>query len=1123
MKRIIGLVLLFVALFALAVVSCSEEKESSQPMAGDTDGDTDDDGPPIGGECEFASDCADSQDCVNGKCANSERCYYTDDCEMEHQICWYAQRGDPYGHCREFCTTDMDCAENSHCLDGLCEPYEPIPEGTPPPEHPEWSGKLHAAYAEGFLEFPMTTTMGGYGARKGPKGPYQAAMGGSSGVYDRAMVRVISLDDGSDRAVFVRLPMIFPTDFLVTGIVKQVMELGGPDLRENLILTASHSHSGPARFWNILPDLGFGALGMSDFSLEIYIRIVNSISQVIYEANLEENFKPAKFGYGINPDFDPYDLINRDRRGENDPFKDPRLIVWRIDDLSSGSSEPWIVTLSYATHGTIEDYDDTFLTDDAPGGAENMTRLLWEKENPGKKINAVFFQGMAGDISPAGGFLGHNHGAKSQLIGAYVYTLVMELYNSMVMTDELDIKVVSKRVPIDRDYIGYTDDEFWSDATSPGEQAAPRPGPHRFGAFQCGLMNNIVEENLDLYAYDGSDNELAKSNWVRREHEQVMFTAETQGSYYFKVEGYRGCMNRDYSLSVTINSQSDPSACIDAECGQTCGACTDRKEMAPITCDDDFYDNDGSGNDTKTSATPVDNISKIENLEICPFDEDWFSLTLDADDQVIVAIDFAQDDGRYNPHTRLPEGNFGCALIVEAMNGGPIPQFGKTRFTGIVLDDKVNENRKLYLAGLPGEPTSRMGLDTVNEVQAATDFDDVIVFGFTNDHHFYITTEDDWYQAGYNTEMSIWGPQFGPFCIKHLKDLAVALSEGAEETAANEFPNMKPANFSNLTDDTRIPETTPGPSDNPPAFDPLVHQPIQILDQPQDTVKMEEQTAVRWIGGDPGVDFPRIYLERKNGETFDTVYRNDDETAGRIYDDRYYEMRLEYENRHFNFPNDPDADVNNYWTLTWEETYSFQPGGYRFRIEGRYYDGPTDHFDKENGVKAYTLYSGPFDILPTRFEVQQLSVAEGKIGGSLRYARPICNDTGENAFENIQSYALVLHSKEVESYTGPRAHADPDITTVAISITGGDLSEAVNIDTIDWEETFGVVTYVYSRDGEGNEDIRNSRAITDRPQPPVSLFSADLPSLNAGAYTASLAFSDIWGNTGSAEIDFNIE
>ncbi len=1104
-KLFVSWVLLLACVF-LIVSGCSDSSEQDENPDGDSivDGDgTDGDGTEDEPECRFIEDCEQGQDCVNNECVGTDTCRDQYDCR-DDQICWYDEDS-VNGRCLVYCATDMDCDESGQCIRGLCEKYIGIEEGDPPPKHEDWNGKLHAQFVQDFLEFPMTVTMGGYGLRKGPLGPYQIAMGGSAGIYDRLFVKALTLDDGNDRVTFVSIPMCFPTDYLVMGIVKEVIALGGPDLRHNLVVNASHTHSGPAEYWNLLPGMGFGTLGFSDFSYEMYQRLTKSIAKVVYAA--QQELKPAAFGYKINENFDPDDQINADRRSLSGHLKDNRLVVWRIDDMSSGSAEPWVITLNYATHGTVEGQSDTRLTNDSAGGAENMTKLLYEKDHPGKTINTMFFNGMAGNVSPRGGDKGHSHAQRMQVIGTRVYDKVMELFEQIDPSDEIDVKMVSKRVPIDRNYIGYADDEFYSDGVSLFE---PKPGgPFRFGAFYCGSSTTEPEENLNIHVYDSSQNlvkeamdttsngktdKLEDGTEVQWDGEEVIFTASETGKHTILVDGYKGCMS-DYVLRITkVNVGSKRGAlCLDASCGAICGACpTMKSDLPPLVCNEDTMEENDSSSAAKDLSF-TDGSIEVQNLQVCPNDEDWFSFDVVEGEQYSVRVMWHQDDEAYNPETHIKDGNLGCMLNIEIMNHGPMPMFGKTRFTGILLGD-------LYLAGLPGESSSRMGYDAIEALSAETDFADIVIFGYTNDHHFYISTEQDWMQGGYNTMMSIWGMKFGQFCIDHLKELAIAVSNGTEEETVNEFPQVKPLVYKNLEAPLRVPIKTAKPTET------------SILIQPVDHRRMQQIATMQWIGADPGVDFPHVYLERENtsGE-FEPVLRE----SGLVYDDRYYEISLTYANESFAYPGIQDADTNNYWTLYWDETTDFPLGTYRFRVEGHYYNGPEDSFDNETGIEAYELLSDPFELLPATIEAQTAKIEEGVFKSFLLYGHPATNDDGESDFERFSPVGTKLHSVEVHPMVGPRLSENVDDSTIAITIFDDQDQEVSTIDSYTLERLeSGVVQYPAGRT-EGVVFMSNYGG-------PVTQLSATLPALDAGDYRLHLDMEDSFGNAGEFDYNFTV-
>lgn len=342
---------------------------------------------------------------------------------------------------------------------------------------------LRAGVAEGFLDFPVGVSMAGFGGRPGGKSPYNSALGASAGFYNRLRVKALSLSNGGETIVIVKTPLIFPTLYLYEKITEKLKSDYGLDLWNNIILTSTHTHSGPARFWRLLE--GFGAFGLDESSGEIFKRLVDSITPVI--ASAVNSMEPARFGYGINKRFDPEDRINRDRRCEDDNIytdlsntdvylrgdtyktKDNSLVVIRIE---KENGEPLAVVVNFGMHGTV--FEDENFTEDAPGAVEYGVEDAFGRR--GKQIVALFVQGAGGDVSPAGDFLGHSHTQQLEMIGNAIAEKVLALWDSITTTDIIPMEIVNERVDISRESIGYSDDEF---VNYKGE-------PYKFGAFGCG-------------------------------------------------------------------------------------------------------------------------------------------------------------------------------------------------------------------------------------------------------------------------------------------------------------------------------------------------------------------------------------------------------------------------------------------------------------------------------------------------------------------------------------------------------------------------------------------------------------------------------------------------------------
>lgn len=412
-------------------------------------------------ECTSARDCPNG-DCVKGKCVKAEVCQAFDECGKDHR-CFE-------GRCIVRCNKDTECLIKGHvCIDGICHdpkwkkgkaPHADGPKKTP----------VRVGLGVAKLDFPLGVSMAGFGFRPGAKGPYAKALGASTGMYDRFDVKVLIVDNGVDQVVLIRSPLVFSTDFLLTQIVQSVIEKTGVDLSNKIIMTSTHSHSAPARFWNLLPNLNFGTFGGGEFLPEVFRRLRRSFTNAILQA--QKSLAPGKIGYVIDPNFDPKNHIFSDRRGENAPYKEPRLLVLKAENAKG---EPLAVLVSFPMHGIIS--SNTMLTNDASGGLEfKLQDRLAAIEK--KHVEVFFMQGPAGDVSPRGDRLGHKQTQQMQVLGTLAADHIATLYSKIQTKSDLDVEIVNRRIPLTYKDIGYKKDEFF--AWIGGEKQA-----YRFGAFQC--------------------------------------------------------------------------------------------------------------------------------------------------------------------------------------------------------------------------------------------------------------------------------------------------------------------------------------------------------------------------------------------------------------------------------------------------------------------------------------------------------------------------------------------------------------------------------------------------------------------------------------------------------------
>ena len=126
-----------------------------------------------------------------------------------------------------------------------------------------------------------------------------------------------------------------------------------------------------------------------------------------------------------------------------------------------------------------------------------------------------------------------------------------------------------------------------------------------------------------------------------------------------------------------------------------------------------------------------------------------------------------------NPATSLegkPKDCTDVKTLLELFGAGvPNGEVHQMYTTVASLDD-------FYLVTLPGEPT----YSVVQHLRSELDARGVrgMVVGYSQDHMLYLTHPDDWYQGGYESEMSLWGPLAAQHLVTRQMELVEALQAG---------------------------------------------------------------------------------------------------------------------------------------------------------------------------------------------------------------------------------------------------------------------------------------------------------------------------------------------------------
>ncbi|MBL8951934.1 MAG: hypothetical protein JNK82_14220 [Myxococcaceae bacterium] len=257
---------------------------------------------------------------------------------------------------------------------------------------------LKAGLATVALDAPIGTSLGGYNRSKPStdRGSRWALnFAASTGTLGNApTARALALDDGTTRVAVVRIDTA-----LVTATLQSRTEaLLEPGVK--LVLAATHTHAGPARFFRRALTSGgsdITAIAMDVYDPELEERMAASIAESVRQAFMQ--LTPVAVGHG---EADASSL-NRDRRCQNDAlygegYRDGKVRVVRFDavDATGTPTRPIAALLNYAAHGVLLGDGNTLMSAEVTGALEEAGGAL-------TGVPLLYLQGAAGDVSPTAG------------------------------------------------------------------------------------------------------------------------------------------------------------------------------------------------------------------------------------------------------------------------------------------------------------------------------------------------------------------------------------------------------------------------------------------------------------------------------------------------------------------------------------------------------------------------------------------------------------------------------------------------------------------------------------------------------------------------------------------------
>jgi hypothetical protein len=222
-----------------------------------------------------------------------------------------------------------------------------------------------------------------------PATPVTGHVRPTEGFRNRLHAEVLLLSDGQTKAAIVTTDLISASPDLVDACQAVIAEKSGTP-RENILVTASHNHSGPR--WDRQSDWGR--------------RMLADLDSAVGKATSE--LRPVSIGYGvdqINFSINRRAMVNGKAvvRLNPDGPNDQRVKVLRLDD--GRSLDPMAIVMHAVCHACVHTWGDRFspphpagypqASSDFPGEARDFVEMVY-----GKRTKAMFLQGCAGDIRP---------------------------------------------------------------------------------------------------------------------------------------------------------------------------------------------------------------------------------------------------------------------------------------------------------------------------------------------------------------------------------------------------------------------------------------------------------------------------------------------------------------------------------------------------------------------------------------------------------------------------------------------------------------------------------------------------------------------------------------------------
>lgn len=301
---------------------------------------------------------------------------------------------------------------------------------------------------------------------------------------------------------------------------------------------------------------------------------------------------------------------------------------------------------------------------------------------------------------------------------------------------------------------------------------------------------------------------------------------------------------------------------------------------------------------------------------------------------------------------------------VTAVRLGPVP---------IREADGSTTTDDLFVGFFPGEPTALYTEQFRRRAAAELGFQHSMAVGYAQDHEGYLLIPEDWLMGGYEIDINVWGPLQGEHIMEQLLVMAgETLSTTDKVEPQDPCGEYQPPDYGTTEMPTRAPDLSPEAGtllETPPDY---LYSPLYSEEETDAGVQPELTAAgavprvqglvqMAWIGGDPGVDYPIVTLERKGD---DGTWSPATTAAGRP-------VRMGPDILVATTP-DPlapaDIEQTHYWWAAWqavghvEDRAGLPLGTYRLVVSGKTWTGEGTTYPW--GTEDYEVVGPELEVVP---------------------------------------------------------------------------------------------------------------------------------------------------------------